>query len=274
MEAALRRILAILAMLIIALPPAFAGQKRSVDGPAEIWPKGLIAALDPLAAPLGVMVSEITWREGYLPRHPDAFARVLRTLKPMDVLVLRSRQRLTSRLIPGWFIHTATYLGTERELKALGVWDHPDVKPHWKAIRAGKRFIEADHMGVRLSEAAYVLATDAVAVVRPTRKKPGPRTMALSYFGRLGTKYDFHMNAEDDRKLFCSELTDMAIGGGLPRRRMYDRVTIVPSDVAVAATNGTAGLSLVLYMRARRDGWEVAGARALRADVKAGWAQR
>jgi hypothetical protein len=60
-------------------------------------------------------------RNGLLKDRADVIADLKATLKPLDVLLEKTPFRLTDHFIPGYYGHNAIWLGTEDELKSLGL---------------------------------------------------------------------------------------------------------------------------------------------------------
>lgn len=270
----MRRILALALASVLTAAPALGGGQESGKGPRtgpDIYPPWLIRVLEPVAEPFGRTASHIVWRSGRIGRKADAMALLARALRPLDVVLTKSRGRLTGRLIPGLFTHAVVYLGTERELRALGVWNTPEVRPHQGAIRAGKTWIEAVSRRVKLSGVKKAVDADQLVLLRPRLGASSKRRAALDLFAHLGAPYDYHMNAAEDDALFCAELVGHAMAIALPRREQYGRTTIVPADIAAQALAGRGSLSVVLYLKADREGWLRGDKATLRQDLREGW---
>ncbi|MBK8458407.1 MAG: hypothetical protein IPL47_15925 [Phyllobacteriaceae bacterium] len=279
----MRRILALLASLLLAVTPAMAdyvdsggqlhvNQPRACrDNPAEPYPPWVIKLVEPVAEPFGRAAAHVVWRHGRIGRRSDAMALLARTLRPLDIVLTKSNGRLTGHLIPGQFAHAVVYLGGEKDLKALGVWSDPAVKPHHAAIRAGRVYVEALSSRDKLSPLNKAIDADQLVVLRTGLGKTARARAARGYFAHLGVPYDFHMDAGESEALFCAELVDHVMALGLPRREQYGRTTIVPAEIAAAALAGKGGLSFVLYLKADRDGWLKGDRAMLKRDIEAGW---
>ena len=242
------------------------------DG-AERYPRWMIDVYEPVAPVLGDAIGRVELRRGLLAERPDALRHIAQRLRPLDILIVSSKGRLTGNLIPGLFSHTVVYVGSESELKALGAWDDPAVRPHHAAIRAGKVMIESDHRGVHLTTAATALDTDRVAVFRPRIGSRGHhRRVAAVLISHLGTPYDFVFDNGDAEKLYCAELIDHAMPGiGMPSRELYGRRMFLPDDAIAAGTDGRMRATPVLYVRATASGWEGVGTAELKRDLAAAW---
>ncbi|CAG1010779.1 hypothetical protein RHIZO_03842 [Rhizobiaceae bacterium] len=239
------------------------------DG-AERYPGWMIDVYEPVAPVLGDAFGRVVMRRGLLAERSDALHHITQRLRPLDILVVSSKGRLTGNLIPGLFSHTVVYVGSESQLRALGVWNDPAVRPHQEAIRAGKVMIEADHRGVHLTTAATALDTDRVAILRP-RVGDRRRTAAL-LISHVGTPYDFVFDNNDTGELYCAELIDHAMPEiRLPSRELYGRRMFLPDDAIAAGTGGRMRATPVLYVRATDSGWEDAGPAELKPDLAAAW---
>lgn len=237
---------------------------------AERYPDWMIDIYEPVAPVLGDAFGRVVMRRGLLAERPDVLRHITQRLRPLDILVVSSKGRLTGNLIPGLFSHTVAYVGSESQLKALGVWDDPAIRPHQEAIRAGKVMIEADHRGVHLTTAATALETDRVAVFRP--RVTHQRRIAALLISHVGTPYDFVFDNSDTGELYCAELIDHAMPEiRMPSRELYGRRLFLPDDAIAAGISGRMRATPVLYVRATASGWEDAGTADLKRDLAAAW---
>lgn len=273
------RILALIVALLAAWPAAaefnpperMATVKVAPADPVARYPAWLIGLADPVAKPLGKVSAHMVWRKGRLYRQEAARTRLERTLRPLDLVLVQSDGRLSGHLIPGLFAHVAVYLGTERDLARLGVFDDPALARHRAAIAAGNTIIEAENPRVHLSPLDDMADADRLAVLRLPLSTAERARAARKLLAQLGTGFDFHADAGSPDELFCAELVEVAGIARLPSRTAYGRRTIVPTDLASAALSGRNGLTLVLYLRATRSGHEAPGRDQLRHDIDAAW---
>jgi hypothetical protein len=218
------------------------------------------------------MLGSVALRPGHLSRMPGAVRHIEERLRPLDVVVVSSKGRLSGRAVPGLFSHAALYVGNEAELRRLGVWNDLAVKPHQAAIRAGKTMIEADRKGVHLSAPTTALDTDRAVVLRPRLDEKRRRAAAAGLLSHVGGPFDFHFDNAEDENLYCVELAMRVMPEiDVPADRIYGRQTYLPDRLAATGAVRTAGTRFVLYVRASRSDWETASARALRADLDAAW---
>lgn len=240
---------------------------------AEIYPKWAVALVEPAAPAIGRAVALVRWRKGYIGHQPQAIANLERQLRPLDILVVANKGRLSGRLIPGLFSHGAVYVGNEADLRRLGIWNDPAVIPHRQAVRAGRTIIEADHRGVHLSPLSGVLHSDRVVILRPKLKCADARRRAIrDFFAHIGSQFDFHFDSREDGRLYCIELIGHVIGDlELPRRKFYGRQTAMPDEIVQQAAQGKLRLDVVDYVEAGRKGWRRGDRKSLLADIEGQW---
>jgi uncharacterized protein YycO len=197
----------------------------------------------------GNTVGLVEVRKGKLWKDAGAAERIKGILKPGDILLEKTPFRLTDTFIPGHWGHAAIWVGTEAELKELGLWDNPVVKPHQADILAGRCIVEALRSGVTMNTVEHFLNIDDLAVLRrdPELDVETRRHHILLALRQVGKAYDFNFDVETIDKIVCSELvyvvyTDMA----WPTDKTIGRYTISPDNVALKALNG-GPFRLVLF---------------------------
>ncbi len=241
------------------------------DGPAETYPRWLIRLVDPVAEPFGRTAAHLVWRKGQVTSQAEAMTYLRANLRPLDILVTKSRGRVTGHLIPGWFSHAVVYLGSEADLRALGVWSDPEIRPHLLAIRSGRDFVEAVSSKVRLAGIEKAIDADQVAVLRPRLSAAARRQALRAFLAHVGTPYDFRIDAGESDRLYCAELVDHVLKAHLPRHMQYGRQVIWPAEMATAALSGRNGLDFVLYIKADRSNWIVGDRAMLKKDIAEHW---
>ncbi len=206
-------------------------------------------------------------REGHLKNMSRTeYGRLAGNMKPLDVLLQKSRSRLTDKLVPGHYSHVGLWVGTEGELKELGVWEKlPDLyqkakekyayrgPPFQKTVRNGKHLIEALALGVQLHSLQHFLDADDLVVLRPVpcgKQEPGSETCLtrekkseylVNAFLQIGKNYDFSLNFNSDSELVCSEVaywtfvdfdikTDRAMGKHYVRPDQMAKMADDPDD--------------------------------------------
>ncbi len=188
---------------------------------------------------LGNFLGAFEFRKGKLfgQRHWVDFVR--ERLRPGDLLVEKTPFRLTDKFIAGHFGHVAMYVGTEDQLRDLGLLDHPWVNPHRAKIAQGNTIVEALRSGTQLNTVEQFLNVDDLAILRP---KPDNvptadvrQAVALA-FSHVGKRYDFGFDANTWDTIVCSELAfHTYINVRWTVHRIIGSYTISPDDVAVIA---------------------------------------
>jgi hypothetical protein len=147
------------------------------------------------------------------------------------------------------------WIGNESELRALGIWEHPVVKPHQEAIRSGHGVVEALRSGVEINTIAHFLNIDDLGVLRhETLSGEKRKEVILLALRQIGKSYDFNFDAETTNKVFCSKLVYLAYGDlQWPTSRILGRVTVSPDNIASRAS-GDGPLNVVLLYH---DGQEI-----------------
>lgn len=197
----------------------------------------------------GNTVGLVEVRKGKLWKDAVVAEQIKSTLKPGDILLEKTPFRLTDTFIPGHWGHVAIWIGTETELKNLGLWDDPVVKPYQKDIRAGKCVVEALRPGVTMNTVEHFLNIDDLGILRrqPELERDMLRHHILLALRQVGKAYDFNFDVESADKIVCSELayvvyTDMV----WPTSKALGRYTISPDNVAFKAL-GNGPFRLVLF---------------------------
>jgi uncharacterized protein YycO len=185
----------------------------------------------------GNSVGLVETRRGKLDARPEVIAQVSGALRAGDILLEKTPFRLTDTFIPGHWGHAALWIGTETELKALNLWEHPQVLPHHEAIRAGQGVVEALRSGVEMNSLAHFMNIDDLALLRPPDLSVAQRREALlQTLRQVGKEYDFNFNAESTERMFCSKLIYLAYGDiPWPTTRFLGRFTISPDNIAQRA---------------------------------------
>lgn len=203
----------------------------------------------------GTTIGLVEVRHGKLYRNPEVLDRVSRGLRAGDILVEKTPFRLTDTFIPGHWGHAAVWVGTEDELRALGIWEHPVVKPHQEAIRNGHGVVEALRSGVELNTLAHFMNIDDLGILRHETLSAEKRIeVVLLALRQMGKSYDFNFEAETTHRIFCSKLVYLAYGDlQWPTSRILGRVTVSPDNIASRAFEDGPLNVVLLY----HDGMEI-----------------
>lgn len=202
----------------------------------------------------GNAVGLVETRRGKLYRKGDVLADVSRTLKAGDILLEKTPFRLTDKLIPGYWGHAAVWVGSEAELKELGIWDNPLVASHRDEIREGRMVVEALRSGVEMNSLEHFLNIDSIGILRKQDLSREARAATvLQALRQVGKPYDFNFDVESKGRVYCSKLVYLSYSGiDWPTRKSMGRTTFTPDDVAIkAAKDGTLQL-VTFYHDGRR----------------------
>lgn len=217
----------------------------------------------------GNAVGLVESRRGKLDGRKEVETQVTGVVRAGDILLEKTPFRLTDAFIPGHWGHAAVWVGSETELRDLGIWDHPVVQPHQGAIRAGRGVVEALRSGVVMSTMGHFLNIDDLAVLRHEGLPDAQRAeVVLQALRQVGKSYDFNFDVRTTDRIVCSELVYHSyVHLDWPTDRYLGRVTISPDNVAVRSTELGPLSVMLLY----HDGEEVLSERrkAMEGLVKA-----
>jgi hypothetical protein len=185
----------------------------------------------------GNAVGLVETRKGKLYRNKEVLADVRGSLLAGDILLEKTPFRLTDKLIPGYWGHAAVWIGTEEELKALGIWNDPVVSRYHDEIRAGRLVVEALRSGVEMNTLQHFLNIDSIGVLRKPDLSPSVRaTTIIQALRQVGKPYDFNFDVESKGRVYCSKLVYLSYGGiEWSTKKSLGRATFTPDDVAVKA---------------------------------------
>ena len=222
------------------------------------------AALEPVSSDDG--------KAGLLAAQPAARARVAAQVQPFDILVFAAKSQIVSRMIPGWFTHSGTYLGTEAQLRAVGLWNDPALAPYRDDIRAGRTVVDSVPPAVRLATLDEVLSgRDAVLITRPDLSQRERRRAMGTMLSLVGRPFDFHFDMSTCDSLACTEVVCRSFPTlGFPVREAFGAYALFPDDIAAQAIRGD-GLRVVDYVRATDTTWAAPGLRGAMEDVAGFW---
>ncbi len=203
----------------------------------------------------GNAVGLVETRKGKLLNRTELRKSLHDNLRAGDILLEKTPFRLTDKLIPGYWGHAAVWVGTEQELRDLGVWDDPAVLPYQNDIRMGKRVVEALRSGVEINSLDQFMNIDSLGVMRRVNDLPEARAqVVLQALRQVGKPYDFNFEVESKRGVYCSKLVYLAYGDiSWPTEKSFGRTTFTPDHVAEQALRGEE-LELVRFFH---DGREV-----------------
>lgn len=205
----------------------------------------------------GNAVGLVETRKGKLFHRQDVHQDLVGQLHSGDILLEKTPFRLTDKLIPGYWGHAAVWIGTEAELKQLGIWDRPLVRRYHQEIRNGQLVVEALRSGVEMNSLDHFLNVDSVGVVRKLELSPEEQAdIVLRALRQVGKSYDFTFDVESNEAIYCSKLVYFTHQGmNWPTQQSMGRTTFTPDDVASRALSGD-DLDLVYFIH---DGTPISG---------------
>jgi hypothetical protein len=151
-------------------------------------------------------------RDRWAPRRvtPEIRGQLARLLKPGDVLVTRHDVALTNLFLPGYWPHSALYVGLDSDRERLGVTVDDACRASWSGDRC---VLEAKKDGVRFRPLAETLAVDAVAVLRPRLTSEEIAAAVARVAQHEGKKYNFDFDFFRSDCLVCTEVIYRAYDG-------------------------------------------------------------
>ncbi|HKR65844.1 MAG TPA: YiiX/YebB-like N1pC/P60 family cysteine hydrolase [Thermoanaerobaculia bacterium] len=169
-------------------------------------------------------------------------------LEPGDVFLERREWYVSNIGLPGYWPHTALYIGDAAQRARY--FDDDDVRA-WvraqgradgdfeaflrglNANSAGYQVIEAVSEGVSYTTLAHSAGADSLAVLRPRATKRAKAIALARAFGYIGRPYDFNFDFHTDASLVCSEVVYKAYEGSvsLPVSTTMGRLNTPPNDI-------------------------------------------
>jgi len=185
-------------------------------------------------------VGEYEERKGLLYNDEKLEQDVAKQLQMGDILLEKTPFRLTDSMIPGHWGHAAIWIGTEQELRDIGLWEHPLVSRYHEQIKKDELVAESLRTGTTLSPLSHFLNIDDLGVLRsrqPLSDELMRETIILS-LRQIGKEYDFNFDVETTDKIVCSQLVYLAYDRiEWPTESVVGRYTISPDNIAVKALN-------------------------------------
>lgn len=196
----------------------------------------------------GNIVGLVEERKGKLYKDEESHSHLLGELKAGDILLEKTPFRLTDKMIPGHWGHAAIWIGSEKELKELGIWGHPVVQNYQEQISNERGVVEALRSGVEINTLANFMNIDDAAIIRdPDKTKAETAERIIRTLRQIGKDYDFNYDVETTDKIVCSQLVYLAYTDiEWPTERVVGRYTISPDNVAYKAIN-SGQLELVVF---------------------------
>lgn len=203
-------------------------QDLFVDNPLDILERTAFGAWFPVQKQIALRMSYLrTTRRDYFIT-PKIIAQYRHQFQPGDILLERRNWHLTNVGIPGFWPHTALYVGTPELLETYFAGMHPmdqirEIYPKvYQALMqpdpngARRCVIESIRPGVVLQSLETSANCDYLGVVRPRLSKPEKLAALLAAFSHFGKPYDLNFDFTTDGSLVCSELVYKAYSAAAP----------------------------------------------------------
>lgn len=191
-----------------------------IENPLNILERVAFEALFPVQKNVALQMSRVrTAKRDYLIT-AETLAGVRDRLQPGDILVQRRNWHMTNIGIPGFWPHTALYVGTPTHLDAY--FRELDLQPMdtikalypevFQALQSfdedgfPKCVIESIRPGVVFQSLETSAKCDYLGVIRPNLSKTEKFEALLSAFSHAGKPYDLNFDFTTDNELVCSEL--------------------------------------------------------------------
>lgn len=204
------------------------------------------------------------WRRGEFLITEADIAKIAQQLEPGDIIVQRREWALTNVGIPGYWTHSALYVGTpaqwqryfgddstSRWIEAQGYEDgsfeellrgsYPIVHAELTAGSATGEplpIVESLKPGVILNTMEKSLAADGLAVLRPKLSRKEKAVALIQAFGYVGRPYDYNFDFLTDSSLVCSELiykayepSEHSTGVTFETHELFGRFITSPNDM-------------------------------------------
>ena len=159
-------------------------------------------------------------RDGRSLIQPEQVLEVKLKLKPGDILLERRNWFLSNAFLPGYWPHSAIYVGTAEDLTRMGLDKDPRVARFWKQFceldGSGHphTILEAVSEGVVFSSLDHSIGGgDSAAALRPTLSPERIRECIARAFTHVGKPYDFEFDFFSSDKLVCTELVYRSYDG-------------------------------------------------------------
>jgi len=218
---------------------------------------GILGALGKIptgaSSAFGAVAGNIAWREGYLKENQNLLSLLEENLVPFDLLMEKKAYKFTDITIPGHWGHVGIYLGSEKQLKELGLWDLPEIAPFRENIKKGKRIFQVRRWGLVFDSLEEFSNLDEMAVLRLksfNKRNKSEVKQTLSYLSdQIGKDYDFSFDAMTNEKITCTEIIAFSFGTiKWPTEALLGRLTISPNNLAELAFFTDSPLQTIYYI--------------------------
>jgi hypothetical protein len=177
------------------------------------------AAMFQMQKGIGTLASERYLKRGHQPGLPESIRDALHSiLMPGDILLVRKEFALTNYFLPGYWPHSALFLGSTETLSEWGLSNHPSIACRWQNftdldLPQRGRVIEAMKDGVRLRSLESPYRSDSILILRSQLKPESIHQVIARAFMHEGKEYDFSFDFTTANRLVCTEVVYRAYQG-------------------------------------------------------------
>jgi len=240
-----------------------------IENPLDVLERNAFKAWLPVQKNVAVQMSYIRTAKREYFITPEILAEYRARFKPGDILVERRNWHMTNIGIPGFWPHTALYVGTLAEIDAafdrLGFQPSEKIKELYPAVYAALTrsdedgyplcVLEAIRPGVVFQSLEKSAKCDYLGVVRPDLPQLEKFNALLAAFSNYQKPYDLNFDFTTENALVCSELVYKAYqsSGRLPFKPeiINGRLLLPPNEmVEQIAANLRDAFSFVLFLDA------------------------
>lgn len=163
---------------------------------------------------------------------PELLAKIAALLQPGDVIVTRHRKALTNLFLPGFWPHSALYIGTAKQRDEIG------VNADWakEQVWAGDICVlEARKDGVLFRPLTDTFSVDVFAILRPKLSTDSICRGIERAVLHEGKMYNFDFDFYTSDRLVCTEVIYRAYDGleqmKFPLQERANRKTLSAEDL-------------------------------------------
>jgi uncharacterized protein YycO len=216
-------------------PSAISYFKRAWDYVSHKWRRrGVVSAQNSLAGILegfGRTASEF-YNADNKNVTPEILADVSALLRPGDVIVTRHRKALTNFFLPGFWPHSALYIGTTDQRADIGVQADWAKEKIWVGDLC---VLEARKDGVKIRPLSDTFSVDVFAVLRPRLSNDSVCRAIERAVLHEGKMYNFDFDFYTSDRLVCTEVIYRAFDGleqiRFPLHERASRKTLSAEDM-------------------------------------------
>ncbi|PIK16219.1 YiiX/YebB-like N1pC/P60 family cysteine hydrolase [Halobacteriovorax sp. JY17] len=211
-----------------------------------------------LSSGFGAIAGPIEWGDGGQIRDDQvAKDKILRGLKPLDIIFEKKSYKLTDYTIPGYWGHNAVWIGTKDQLIEMGIWNARELDPFREQIEKGNSIFEMRKWGTTFAEFNKWMDLDDYAQVRVKGILKRSTKEILKVYKilaeQIGKNYDFSFNADTAFKITCSEIIYLSYGDvKWPLDYILGRNTITPNGMAEAIFYENSPLEYITFVKGDR----------------------